>query len=305
MSIEKRIIDSPEMERVIKFVKAMTKTMTFDENMAKENWPKARKRNNIFYRMMPKEKGTKSEKVKLGKGRALLVTDGATNDENIIVYFHGGGFVTGSAFVTQSYTSMLARYSGNKVYSVDYSLAPEKPYPIGFNDCCEAFECLMEKYPSARFSLIGESAGGNFALTVALKYKETGRISSVSAHSATVDFSGAVDHTLNQNKDIIVKLGTSKAMHDVYVKDHDAKNPLLSPYYGDFNGFPPVFITCDVNETLYGDSKALYEKCIEAGVETKMIEFEGGYHACAISGVNTPETKKLLKENIEFMKANY
>ena len=56
MSIEKRIIDSPEMERVIKFVKAMTKTMTFDENMAKENWPKARKRNNIFYRMMPKEK---------------------------------------------------------------------------------------------------------------------------------------------------------------------------------------------------------------------------------------------------------
>lgn len=302
MSVEKRVINSHEMERVLRFVKAMTKTMRFDAQMASANWPKARKRNNIFYRLMPKESGVKFEKVQLGNQKAMLATYGNTGEENNIVYFHGGGFVTGSAFVTQSYCSMLAKYSGCKVYSIDYSLAPEKPYPAGFNDCCEAFETLMKQYPEAGFSLIGESAGGNFALTVALKYKASRRISSVTAHSATVDFSGVVDHSINENKDIIVKRGTSKPMREIYVKGYDPKDPLLSPYYGDFAGFPPVFITCDVNETLYADSKALYECCMKAGVETKMIEVEGGYHAFAISGTNTPETTRILEENIEFMK---
>lgn len=299
---EKRIINSKEMKNVIKFVKKMTKTMVFDSDMEKMNWVKARKRNNLFYLIMPKQKGVKFDKVNLGKVRALCSEFNKCDDKNIIIYLHGGGFVTGSAFVSKAYSSTLAKYSGYKVYAPEYALSPENKYPEGFNDCCQAFEELSRIYPDAKFSLVGESAGGNYCLALGLKYKSTGKIASVTVHSPTVDFTGVVDHKINENKDFIVKLGCNEPLKRMYVGNHDASDPFVSPIMGDFTGFPPVFLTCDCNETLYADSKALYEKCIQSGVEISMIEVEGAYHAFAVSGTSTPETKQILDENMEFIK---
>lgn len=296
MSIERIQIKSKEMKGVIRFVKAMTQSMTFDENMENANWPKQRKRNNFFYRLMPRRKDVKRSKKNIGNLGALYAepADGASREDIIIVYMHGGGFVTGSAFVCKSYVSMLSKYSGCRVYAIEYSLAPEKPFPHGFNDCCKAFEDIMACHPNAKFILTGESAGGNYSLALTHKYKDTGKIIRVIVHSPTVDFSGSIDHTQNENKDFIVKLGCNAPLTRMYAGTHDLKDPSLSPIYGDFNGFPQTLITCDTNETLYADSKALYEKCIEAGVDVTMVEFTGGYHACAVSGSNTPETLYVL-----------
>lgn len=329
-------IESGEMTGVISFVKKMTKTMTFDENMEKADWPKARRRNNLFYRLMPKQKDVKFGVVQIGNNGALLSEYSTSKDSflsarslrrliskkeimemnnasdryhksqidesGVIIYLHGGGFVTGSAFVCKSYCSMLAKFSKYRVYAVEYSLAPEKPFPYGFDDCCAAYEEIVKLHPDAQIFVMGESAGGNYSLALALKYKNEGKIAGVIVHSPTVDFSGAVDHTINENKDFIVKPGAGDALRRMYVGTNDSKNPYISPYYGDYKGFPPVYITCDVNETLYADSKALSEKCEAEGVDVTYVEFEGGYHACAVSGTNTPETAEILRENVMFMK---
>lgn len=302
MSIERRKMDSAEMQKVIKFVKGMTKSLTFDENMDKANWPKSRKRNNFFYSLMPKQKGVKFKKVNTGSAKALLSVYGEPDENNIILYIHGGGFVSGNAFVTKSYCSMLAKYTNCRVYSAEYALAPEHPFPEGFNDCCDVFEDIMKRHPAAKITLIGESAGGNYSLAIALKYKDYDRISCIIVNSPTVDFSGKVDHSINENKDFIVKKGCLEPLKSMYVRENNPKNPYISPIYGDFSGFPPVFITCDINETLYADSVALYEKCKEAGVTVRMVEAEGTYHAFAVSGTNTPETLQILNEHTEFIK---
>lgn len=302
MAIQMMQMESKGMQTAISFVKKMTKSMTFDENMDQANWPKARRRNNLFYRLMPKEDGVKFQKVQIGTEKALLAEYKKPGDDHIIIYLHGGGFVTGSAFVCKSYASMLAKYSGYKVYAVDYSLAPEHPYPQGFNDCSAAFEALVEMYPNATFTVIGESAGGCFSLILALKFKELHKITSVIVHSPTVDFSGVVDHNQNENKDFIVMKGCSEALKRMYVREANVENFYVSPIYGDFNDYPPTFITCDINETLYGDSVALYEKLVEAGVPVEMIKAEGAYHAFAVTGTNAPETTKILEENVAFMK---
>lgn len=307
MAITKIEIKSRDMNKAIKFVKIMTKSMIFDENMETMNWQKARRRNDFFYRLIPEERSAFYKKVKLGSTLAMKATPNnmaKMNDERVIIYIHGGGFVTGNAFVSKSYVSMLVKYLNCVVYAVDYSLAPEHPFPEGFNECCEAYEEIIKEHPEAKITLVGESAGGNLCLALAHKYKNDGRIASVIANSPVVDFTGTIDHHINENKDFIVKFGSAVPLKKMYVKDNDATNPFISPICGDFNGFPATFITCDVNETLYADSKSLYEKCIDANVEAEMIEVKGAYHAFAVTGTSSPETTNVLEKSVLFINAH-
>lgn len=303
MPITKITINSKESVRAIKFYKIMTKFMDFSSTMESVNWVKSRRILKFFYKAMPVEKNVVFDNVNLGEIPAMVSTYTKESPREDLIYFyiHGGGFVTGSAFIGKAYCSCLARYSGCRVYSPEYRLAPEFPYPAGFNDCCHAFEALMDKYPEAKFAVLGESAGGNLGAGLTLKYKDTGRICSLSAHSATMDLSGKLDHKKIENKDFVVKPGCEGPISRMYVRWKDATAPFISPIYGDFDGFPPTFISCDANETLNEDSKALYRKCKEAGTPVSLTEFTGSYHAIGISGIAMPETKQLLLDNIDFI----
>lgn len=302
MSIEHRIVTSDEMKKNIRTVKKMTNGMGFDENMGKVNWSMVRRISNFGYQFMPREKGVKFSQIKSGKTKALLSEYGNTNKENIILYIHGGGFVSGAAKASKGYSSMLAKYSGNPVYAVDYALAPEQPFPTGFDDCVNIFDFLVNQYPNSKITLVGESAGANLCLAVALKRKETGRIACVLAHSPIVDFTGNIDRSEYAIDDFTVKEGCLIPLRRIYIGDADVFNPYISVIYGEYKGFPPTFITCDSNETLYADAKVLYDKCIAESVKVRLIEVEGAFHAFATIGTGSPETQKILEENIAFMK---
>lgn len=302
MSIHTREVKSNQMIKNIRTVKLMTSKMGFDENMGKVNWAFVRIISGFGYQFMPKEKGVRCEKIRLGGKNALLSQYGKTDSRNIIMYIHGGGFVSGSAKASKGYCSMLAKYSGFKVIAVDYALAPEHSFPQGFDDCYNAFCEISKLYPDAKIALVGESAGANLCLALALKVKDTKKVSSVIVHSPIVDFTNSLDRSEHTIDDFTVKEGCLKPLNEIYVKNSDAKNPYISPIFGNFEGFAPVFITCDYNETLYADSKALYKKCTEASVTATLVEVKGAFHAFATIGTGTPETTKILKENIEFIK---
>lgn len=305
MGIITRETYSEEMKKNIRTVQKMTKGMSFDENMGKVHWSFVRVISNFGYRFMPKEKGVKYSKVKLSSKKAIVSEYGTVTNKNIIMYIHGGGFVSGSASSSKGYSSMLAKYSGCKVIAVNYSLAPENAFPKGFDDCYNAFCEIIKLYPNAQVTLIGESAGANLCLALALKVKDTNKISCVIVHSPFVDFTGSLDRTEHKIDDFTVKEGCLKPLNDIYVANSEAQNPYISPIFGDFNDFPPTFITCDYSETLYADAKALYEKCAQNGIPVEMIVIKGAFHAFATIGTGTPETKQILEENIAFMKKYY
>ena len=89
----------------------------------------------------------------------------------IILFFHGGGWVSGDI---ESYTGVcadLARNTGRRVLSVDYRLAPEYPFPCGLEDCYSAARELFlhgaaSETAEGRIILMGDSAGGNLAAAV-------------------------------------------------------------------------------------------------------------------------------------------
>lgn len=302
MPIEIREAHSKEMKKNMRTVKMMTGGMGFDEKMAKVNWSAVRRISNFGYLFMPREKGVKFYRIKLGDTVSEIAVPKEQKHHAVILYIHGGGFVSGSASASRGYSSMLAKYSGCRVIALNYRLAPEHPFPAGFDDCFDVFCDVTKKYPKAPIILVGESAGGNLSLAVAQKARDMkmNQISTVIVHSPFVDFTNSLDRTEHEIDDFTVKIGCLKPLHEIYAGSADAMNPYISPIYGDYHGFPPTYITCDYNETLFADSMALYQKLGEAGVEAHLLQIKNTFHAFAAMGSRTPETKQILEENVEF-----
>lgn len=303
MPTELRKAESPEMQKNIRIVRKMTSGMGFDENMGKVNWKAVRLISGIGYLFSPKEKGVKFRKYKYSDCSFETAVPEKLQSQNLIIYLHGGGFVSGSASASRGYASMLAAYSGCQVISADYSLAPEKPFPHGFNDCCNVVERAGQMFPGAKTALVGESAGANLFVAAALKLGK--KISSVTVHSPFMDFTGSLDRSEHEIDDFTVKVGCLKPLNEIYVGDNRADAPYISPIYGDFTDFPPTFITCDTNETLYADSAWLYRKLTEQGTDVRMIEMQGAFHAFATIGTGSPETARILSESVEHILSSF
>ena len=92
----------------------------------------------------------------------------------VLLFFHGGGWVTGNIDSYSKVCANMAKMTGHKVVSVDYRLAPEHPFPAGLEDCYQVAKSLIvNKGVNAKsITIIGDSAGGNLAAAVSLLARE-------------------------------------------------------------------------------------------------------------------------------------
>jgi acetyl esterase len=95
------------------------------------------------------------------------------------IYFHGGGFVTGSIESHEGITRRIASGTGYRVLSVEYRLAPQFPYPAGPNDCEFVLNWALDGYGQDEWGIDrntiaigGDSAGGNMTAYLAQKYRD-------------------------------------------------------------------------------------------------------------------------------------
>lgn len=100
-----------------------------------------------------------------------------TANKAALVFFHGGGWIGGTTYVVENFCKLIAERANCVVFNVDYSLAPEKPYPNGLNDCYGAVKHIYEnaeKYgiDKNKIAIGGDSAGGNFAAAIALRARD-------------------------------------------------------------------------------------------------------------------------------------
>lgn len=94
-----------------------------------------------------------------------------------LVFFHGGGWIGGTTYVVENFCKLIAEKANCVVFNVDYSLAPEKPYPNGLNDNYYAVKHIYdnaEKYriDKSKIAVAGDSAGGNYAAAISLKARD-------------------------------------------------------------------------------------------------------------------------------------
>ena len=168
-----------------------------------------------------------------------------------VVYFHGGGWVFGSIETHEAFTGFLAKELKAKVFSVDYRLAPEHPYPIPLADCEAAFNWVKDNSLDLginpnRVSIGGDSAGGNLAASLCVKRKQE----ELSMPKAQLLIYPVTDLTLKHPsmdemaEGFFLTKESMKYFRDNYIDDKDLiKDPLVSPLFAeDLSGHPPAVV---------------------------------------------------------------
>lgn len=221
----------------------------------------------------------------------------------VILYCHGGGYSTGSHIYARTLTTKLSASTSMDVLSFDYRLAPEHPYPAATEDAMKAWDYLMLLGYGARDVIVaGDSAGGNLALSLVFKLKEQQRLlpRGLVLMSPWTDLTSSGDsHRTKAELDPVLDADYLERMITNYAPERDLEDPYISPLFGDFEGFPPVYIQAGDNEVLLSDSEMIHQKMIQANVSAKLDVFKGMWHVFQMSPLKT--AYDAMEKNAEFI----
>ena len=153
----------------------------------------------------------------------------------VILYCHGGGYMTGSCAYARSITIKLAQASALDVFCFNYRLAPEAPYPAATEDAMTAWNYLMMLgYGAKDVILAGDSAGGNLALSLSLRLKEEKRFlpGGLLLFSPWTDLTASGrSHTSKIDADPILSPDYLRTVTKNYAEGQDLTDPLISVSY--------------------------------------------------------------------------
>lgn len=213
-----------------------------------------------------------------------------------IVYIHGGAFIGGSLDVSENPCKLIAEGINGVVISVDYSLAPENPYPLGLNDCRKVVEYIEENnflygIDKNKIGIVGESAGANLATIVANEnsnIKFQGLVYPVVTFiEKNPFFNWDIDLYENPYKEekIYNFINSLRNCEDLVQKlyiqrELDPKREDLSPIFNkNLSKAKKTLIAVSEYDYLRVQGEAYGKLIHKAGVETKIIRYEGVNHA--------------------------
>jgi acetyl esterase/lipase len=210
-------------------------------------------------------------KVTVGGVSALALTIDGSAAEPTVLYFHGGGFVVGSARGGAHLAIEVARRLGGSALSVDYRLAPEHPYPAAVDDGVAAYAGLLATGADpGQVVLAGDSAGGGLAIATLLAARDQGLPQPAAAALfspwADITRSGASMRT-KDGTDPLFNFDAIGWYADRYVPAGDRSAPLASPVFANLTGLPPLLIQVGSREVLLDDAVRLAANAARDDVE--------------------------------------
>jgi len=176
-----------------------------------------------------------------------------------IIYLHGGAYVLGKNGMksNESFISRLIEGTGAKVTFVDYPVAPETRFQETLTRVYNVYQYLGKEYPDDVFMLVGDSAGGGLALSLAQMIREKPSVKpprKLVLFSPWLDLSmGNPDIDLQEKKDMILSKRVLLYAAEQYADPSEFKNPLVSPIYGDLKGLGEVLVFFGSLELFYAD----------------------------------------------------
>jgi acetyl esterase/lipase len=240
---------------------------------------------------------------------AVEVTIDGTDPADVILYFHGGVYVIGSAEASVPLGADLARRTATKVITVDYRLAPENPYPAALQDARAAYEGLLQQgVDPGRIALAGESAGAGLAMATLLALRDAG----TTLPSSALLMSPYADLTLSGesivDKEALDPLLTPDGLRlrvTDYVAGADASDPYISPVHGDLAGMPPMLIQVGSHEILLSDAIRLAARAATADVAVTLEVVPGVPHVFQAYAAVLDEGDAALDRAATFLTANF
>lgn len=164
-----------------------------------------------------------------------------SDPQKVILYVHGGGYVSGSCNDHRGFVSNFAKSCGYMNLVYEYRLAPENPYPAALEDSVKIYSWLLsEGFRPDNILIAGESAGGGLCLAMLLAFKER-KISlpvAAVAISPWADLTCSSDSYRTKNKVSVAPTNSWTVFSKHYAGGHATDDPLISPLFGDLKGLP-------------------------------------------------------------------
>jgi epsilon-lactone hydrolase len=187
------------------------------------------------------------------------------NQDNAILYLHGGGYVIGSLDSHRHLAAEAGRQAGARTLAIHYRLAPEHPFPAAVDDTVAAYRYLLDSgIKPSRICIAGDSAGGGLVVGALLAIKDAKLPLPACGWciSPWVDMEALGESFTDRSEtDPTVQRATIQGMAKWYMGSADPRHPYAAPIYGDLRGLPPLLIQVGSVETLLDDSLQLARKC--------------------------------------------
>ncbi len=236
-----------------------------------------------------------------------LMPAGAPSDR-IIMYVHGGGYVSGSCADHRGFVARFAAGCGYNTLTYEYRLAPEHPFPAAVDDSVSVYRALISsKYSPENVIIAGESAGGGLTLALLLALKEKGLPlpAAAVAISPWTDLKCESESYRTKNKVSLAPLNSWIVFGKYYSGSANPSNPLISPLYGELSGLPPILINSGTDDELYDDGKNFYLKAKAAGADVRFRSGEGMVHCYPLLAPMFPEASEAMDEIVEFIREHF
>ena len=210
----------------------------------------------------------------LGGVPTAEITVEGIEPRHVVVYFHGGVYALGDAFLAAGLAAQVGRRTQAKVISVDYRLAPEHPYPAAVDDALAAYEALLDNgIAPSDIAFAGESAGGGLAIATLVNARDRGLPLPAAAYVmspyADLTLAGATLETRAEVDPLLSREALQARVSD-YTAGQDAALGLISPIFADLFGLPPLIIQAGTHEVLLDDALRLAQRAAAADVEVTL-----------------------------------
>jgi epsilon-lactone hydrolase len=213
-------------------------------------------------------------RAELGGVPAAEITVDGVESRHAVLYFHGGVYVMGDAFLAADLASQVGRRTRAKAFSVDYRLAPEHPYPAAVNDALAAYQALLDAGTApSDIVLAGESAGGGLVIATLVNARDHGlplpAAAFVMSPYADLTLAGTTMETKRQADPLLSRESLQARVAD-YTSGQDAGLGLISPIFADLSGLPPLVIQAGTHEVLLDDAVRLARQAAAADVQVTL-----------------------------------
>jgi len=225
----------------------------------------------------------------------------------VLIFFHGGGYCSGSIVSHRRMVTEAGRAGGLRTLAVGYRLAPEHPFPAAFDDALTVWRRMRKDgYAANRIAVGGDSAGAGLTLALAGELKRAGEElpgclwlaspwTDLTLSGATLATKAAIDPLIH--KEYLEELAQA------YLPDGmDRKDPRVSPLYADLGGLPPTLIQVGSAETLLADSTRFAAAAGAADASVTLEIWPHMIHAWALWNARLEQGRRALASAGAFLR---
>ncbi|MFT7072851.1 MAG: acetyl esterase/lipase [Patiriisocius sp.] len=225
----------------------------------------------------PKGKFFKQNKIRNFKISDCLITEIGLNrnSENLLIFIHGGAFISGPAQHHWDTIKKIAQQTNYKVWMCDYPKSPENKIVKISENIDLTYKTALENYQPNQIFLIGDSVGGTLVISLIQRLikKNIELPNKIILVSPVMDasMSNADIEKIDDIDPMLSKKGVLSAKK-MCAGNNDLKSVMISPLYGSFEKFPHTILFLAENDITYPDQKLAVQKLIEAKINLELIE---------------------------------